>query len=75
MAGLICAIIAAAYWWRASRLKSPDPAQTFAARAPEYMLMATQHVMIASAKLNAKAAFWTGAAAILGAVGTVIGLA
>mgnify|MGYP001259599976 CR=1 FL=1 len=75
IAGLISAIVAARYWLRASRMKSPEPTQTFASDVPVFMLMATQHVMIASAKLNAKAAIWTGIAAVLSTLGSVIGLA
>jgi hypothetical protein len=72
-AGLSCAIVSAVYWFRASREYPGDLTQSIA-DAPQLHLMNLQVSFGAAGKLNAKAALWTGAAAVLGAIGSVLGL-
>jgi hypothetical protein len=41
---------------------------------PEFALMATQASLHNSSQLNAKAAFWTGIAAVLAAISAIVAL-
>jgi hypothetical protein len=73
LAGLVCAIVAAIYWFRASKEYPSEPVQSIG-DAPELHILNTQVSIGKAGALNAKAARWTGAAAILSALGSVIGL-
>jgi hypothetical protein len=72
IAGLISALIAAWYWWKASRVTLPTPSDTFSFGEPTFPLMATLHALIESSRLNKTAALWTGGAAILSAIASIL---
>jgi hypothetical protein len=59
LAGFAAASIAAGYWWKASRLRIPEPTASIV-DVPAFSLMATQHVLIAASRWNSVAAVWTG---------------
>ncbi|MEH2480558.1 hypothetical protein V1282_003915 [Nitrobacteraceae bacterium AZCC 2146] len=71
--GLIAAIVAAVYWWGASRV---DIARTAASISdvPEQYILSTQVAFNQSSRLNSRAAIWTGAAAVLSAIASVLGV-
>jgi hypothetical protein len=73
VAGLVCAIVAARYWLLASREYPPALAQSIG-DAPELHILNVQVSFGKAGALNAKAALWTGAAAVLSAAGSIIGL-
>jgi hypothetical protein len=73
VAGLGAAIVAAIYWWKASRV----PIQTAAASisdVPELHIMSGHTAFYESSQLNSRAAIFTGIAAVLSAIGSVLGV-
>jgi hypothetical protein len=73
LAGLVSAIVAARYWLLGSR-EYPSELQASIGDAPELHILNVQVSIGKAGTLNAKAAKWTGAAAIPSALGTIIGL-
>jgi hypothetical protein len=73
VAGLGCATVAARYWFRGSREYPPELAVSIT-DSPEQHIQNALVSIGKAARLNATAALWTGAAAILSASGSVIGL-
>jgi hypothetical protein len=73
LAGLASALAAARYWYLASREYPSEPVQSIS-DVPELHILNTKVSMGKAGALNAKAAIWTGAAAVLSALGSVIGL-
>jgi hypothetical protein len=73
VAGLACAIKAAIYWLQASRVYPSDLAQSVS-DAPDLHILNVQVSIGKAGAFNAKAAKWTGAAAVLGSISSVIGL-
>jgi hypothetical protein len=71
--GLIAAIIAATYWWKASKTGISDPAASIS-DVPELHILSTQVAFYESSRLNSRAAIWTGFAAMLSAVASVLGV-
>jgi hypothetical protein len=72
-AGLVCAIVAARYWLHASH-EYPSELPQSIGDAPELHILNVQVTIGKAGALNAKAAVWTGAAAVLSAVSSIIGL-
>jgi hypothetical protein len=70
--GLAAAIVAAIYWWRASRIAIP-PTVVSMSDVPELHILGTQVAYNESSRLNSRAAVWTGIAAIFSAVASVLG--
>ena len=69
---LISALIAAWYWWRASRLRLTKPTDNVRTTfSPLRALMAKQTALTESDRLMAKAVIWTSAA-ILSAVAAIL---
>lgn len=73
LAGLASAIVAARYWLHASREYPSELVQSIG-DAPELHILNVQVSIGKAGTLNAKAAVWTGAAAILSAISSIIGL-
>ena len=73
VAGLVCAIAAARYWLLGSRVY-PSQLDQSISDAPERYILNTQVSIGNAGTLNATAAKLTGAAAILSALGSIIGL-
>ena len=73
VAGLVCAVVAATYWFRASR-EYPAQSDVSISDAPELHLLNTKVSIGKAGKLNAKAAIWTGIAAPLSAAASILGL-
>lgn len=73
LAGLASAIVAARYWLLGSREYPSELVQSIS-DAPELHILNVQVSIGKAAALNAQAAKWTGAAAILSALGSIIGL-
>jgi hypothetical protein len=73
IAGLASAIVAARYWLHASREYPSELAQSIG-DAPELHILNVQVSIGKAGALNAKAAVWTGAAAILSATSSIIAL-
>ncbi|WP_316187413.1 MULTISPECIES: hypothetical protein [unclassified Bradyrhizobium] len=71
--GLAAAIVAAAYWWRASRVAIRNSAASIS-DVPELYIQSTQVAFNESSRLNAHAAIWTGLAALLSATAAVFGV-
>lgn len=71
--GLGAAIIAARYWWKASRVTIPETAASIT-DVPELYIMGTQVAFNESARLNQVAAIWTGIAALLSSAASVAGI-
>ena len=71
--GLVAAIIAAAYWWKASRVSIPNPVASIS-DVQELYILGTQVAFNESSRLNSCAAIWTGVAAILSATASVVGV-
>jgi hypothetical protein len=71
--GLVAAIVAASYWWRASRVEIPQSSASIT-DVPALYIMSTQVAFNESSRLNSIASVWTGAAAILSAAASVVGL-
>lgn len=73
VAGLATAIIAAGYWWKASRVTIPDTAASIS-DVPELHILGTQVAFSESSRLNSRAAVWTGVAAVLSGAASVLGV-
>lgn len=73
LAGLGTAISAALYWFKASRVSVAHTAAS-PSDVPELYILGNEVAFNESSRLNARAALWTGASAILNALATVIGL-
>ncbi|WOH59914.1 hypothetical protein [Bradyrhizobium sp. BWC-3-1] len=73
LAGLGTAIAAAAYWWKASRVPIQQPAASIS-DVPELHIMSGQVAFYESSQLNSTAAVLTGIAAVLSAIGSVLGV-
>jgi hypothetical protein len=73
LAGLASAIVAARYWLLGSR-EYPSELVQSADDNPALHILNVQVSIGKAGALNAKAAKWTGAAAILSALGSIIGL-
>ena len=71
--GLAAALNAARLWWQASRTPIPALTQSIS-DAPELHLLNTQVIYNTSSQINARAAVWTGLAAILSALASVLGV-
>lgn len=71
--GLAAALNAARLWWQASRTPIPELTQSIS-DVPELHLMNTQVAFNTSSQINARAAIWTGASAILSALASVLGV-
>ena len=71
--GLAAAIVAASYWWRASRVAPAEQVASIS-DVPELHIMGTEVAFNESSRLNSIAAIWTGIAAILSAIGSVLGV-
>lgn len=71
--GLVSAIVAAVYWLRAGREYPPELSQSIG-DAPALHILNVQVSVGRAGALNAKAAVWTGAAAVLSAVSSILGL-
>lgn len=73
VAGLVSAIVAARYWLLGSR-EYPSELQASIGDAPELHILNVQVSIGKAGALNAIAAKWTGAAAVLSALGSIVGL-
>jgi hypothetical protein len=73
IAGLASAIVAARFWLQASR-EYPSELPQSISDAPEVHIINVQVSIGKAGALNAKAAVWTGAAAILSALSSMIAL-
>jgi hypothetical protein len=73
LAGLASAIVAAWYWLHASR-EYPSELPQSISDAPELHILNVQVSIGKAGALNAKAAVWTGAAAVLSAASSMIAL-
>lgn len=71
--GLAAAIVAAGYWWKASRVTIQNGTASIS-DVPELYIQSTQVAYNESSRLNARAALWTGAAAMLSAMAAVLGV-
>ena len=71
--GLGAAIIAARYWWKASRVSILQTAASIS-DVPEQYILSTQVAFNKSSRLNSYAAIWTGLAAMLGSAASVLGV-
>ena len=71
--GLVAAIVAARYWWKASRVDIPRTAASIS-DVPEQYILSTQVAFNESSRLNSRAAIWTGIAAVLSAMASVLGV-
>jgi hypothetical protein len=69
---LAAAIVAAAYWWKASKMAIQNSNASIS-DVPELYIMNAQIAFNESSRLNSRAAIWTGAAAILSALSAVSG--
>jgi hypothetical protein len=72
MLGLATAIVAATYWWKASRVAIQNIAASIS-DVPELYTLSTQVAFNESSRLNAIAAVWTGLAALPSAAASVLG--
>ena len=73
LAGLLTAIAAAIYWWKASRVTIEQPVASIS-DVPQLHIMSGHVAYNASSELNSRAALLTGIAAVLSAVGSVLGV-
>ena len=71
--GLIAAVVAAFYWWKASTIASSEPVASIS-DAPELHILGNQVTFNESSRLNSIAARWTGVGALLSAVASVLGV-
>ncbi len=71
--GVAAAIVAAIYWWKASRVDIACSAASITDMSELYILN-TQVAFNESSRLNSRAAIWTGVAAILSAMASVLGV-
>jgi hypothetical protein len=74
LVALLVSLRAATLWWRASNVETPNPPVASISDVPEQFIMATQSAASNAALLNARAAKWTGVAAVLSAAASIIGL-
>ncbi|MBH5373520.1 hypothetical protein [Bradyrhizobium glycinis] len=73
IAGLGTAVAAAFYWLKASRIPIHHPAASIS-DVPELHIMSGQVAFYESSQLNSRAAVLTGIAAVLSAIGSVLGV-
>ncbi|MGB7034678.1 MAG: hypothetical protein WBD71_04060 [Xanthobacteraceae bacterium] len=73
VAGLVSAIVAARYWLLGSR-EYPSDLQASIGDTPELHILNMQVSIGKAGALNVIAAKWTGAAAVLSALGSIVGL-
>jgi hypothetical protein len=73
MVALGVSLRAATLWWKASNVGTPNPPVASIVMFPSN-IMATQSAAYEAALLNARAAKWTGAAAIPSAAASILGL-
>jgi hypothetical protein len=73
VAGLTAAIVAAAYWWKASRVAIVQTAASIS-DVPELYILSGQVAFNESSRLNSRAAVWTGVAAVLSSIASVLGV-
>jgi hypothetical protein len=73
LGGLATAVTAAIYWLKASRVSAFHTAAS-PSDVTELYILSNEVAFNESSRLNAKAALWTGASAILNAVATGVGL-
>ncbi|MBB5053475.1 hypothetical protein HNQ36_003475 [Afipia massiliensis] len=66
--------MAAIYWWKASRVDIPHTAAASISDVPELYILNTQVAFNESSRLNCRAAVWTGLAAVLSAIASVLGV-
>jgi hypothetical protein len=71
--GLVVAIVAAVYWWKASRVAIVHTSASIS-DVPELYILSGQVAFNESSQLNCRAAIWTGASAILSAIASVLGV-
>ncbi|MGF6430888.1 MULTISPECIES: hypothetical protein [Bradyrhizobium] len=72
-AGLGISVVAAIYWWKASRVPIQHPAASIS-DVSEQHIMSGQVAFYESSQLNSRAAVLTGVATVLSAVGSVFGV-
>ena len=72
-AGFGTAIVAAVYWLKASRVPIQTPAASIS-DVPELHIMSRHTAFYESSQLNSRAAVLTGIAAVLSAIGSVLGV-
>ena len=72
-AGSVCALVAARYCLQANWGYPPNLAQSVS-DLPELHILNVQVSLGKAGKLNTKAAKWTATAAVLGSIGSVVGL-
>jgi hypothetical protein len=72
-AGLGTAVAAAFYWLKASRVPIQTPAASIS-DVPELHIMGGHVAFYESSQLNSRAAVLTGIAAVLSAIGSVLGV-
>jgi hypothetical protein len=72
-AGLVTAMAAAFYWWKASRILI-EPTAVSITDMPELHIMSGHVAFYESSRLNSTAAALTGVAAVLSAIGSVFGV-
>jgi hypothetical protein len=73
VATLGTSLMAAWYWLKSSRVDIGDVRLPSVSDVPEAHILQTQVAIIQSSRLNAIAAKWTGAAAVLGAITAIWG--
>ena len=71
--GLAAAIVAALYWWKASRVAIAQSTASIS-DASELYVLSGQVAFNESSRLNSRAAVWTGCPAVLSAIGSVLGV-
>lgn len=71
LAGLVVAIVAAVYWWKTSRVAIVQTAASIS-DVPELYVLSRQVAFNESSRLNSRAAVWTGVAAVLSAIASVL---
>ena len=71
--GLIAAVVAVFYWWKASTIEFPEPAASIS-DAPELHILGNQVAFNESSRLNSIAARWAGVAAVLSGAASVLGV-
>ena len=71
--GLVAAIVAARYWWKASKVPISQPVASIS-DVPALHILGTQVAFNESSRLSGCAAIWTGIAAVLSATASVLGV-
>jgi Flp pilus assembly protein CpaB len=83
LATLVAGVVAAVYWWRSScqdAILSTEPDASISDSPEQYILTAVvnlntvQAALAEAGSLNRTAAAWSGIAALLGAITTVVGV-